>query len=632
MPRDKSLSVRDALDVATAGLSDAEDRPGQRSMAEHVAEALETGRHVIVQAGTGTGKTLGYLVPIVLSGRRAVITTATKALQDQIARKDLPLLRDTVARELKRDLSWAVVKGRQNYLCRQRLAEANGETPTLSDEMRTIPAKRLIELAKWADGSDTGDLSEFPGRLDAATTAAITVSSEECPGARRCPAGGDCFAERARDRAAESDIVVVNTHLYGLDVASAGAVLPEHDVVVIDEVHGLEDIMSDSVALSFSSGRLRWLAGVAGRVFAQPDLLDRLTRQGPLLDEILAPLIGSRLSAPLPPDITAVLAAARLAVNDLLEALRGLTTNDLDADQRRLRAQQAATRLGDNLDQALSINDSFVPYVSGSPSNPVLEIAPLDVAPVLANGIWSGRTAILTSATVPANLPTRVGLTAGEFDAIDVGSPFDYESNSLLYCPSKFPGPNTPDFARAMHDELYRLIVAAGGRTLALFTSFRALDQAVETLRPILDVPVLSQRDDPNKSRLVEEFSADESSCLFATAGFFQGVDIPGRTLSLVTLDRIPFPRPDEPLLSARRELLGDRAFREIDLPRAATLLAQASGRLIRSASDRGVVTVFDPRLATAQYRKQLLAALPPMRRTVNSSEVCRFLESITQA
>ena len=632
MPRDKSLSVRDALDVATAGLSDAEDRPGQRSMAEHVAEALETGRHVIVQAGTGTGKTLGYLVPIVLSGRRAVITTATKALQDQIARKDLPLLRDTVARELKRDLSWAVVKGRQNYLCRQRLAEANGETPTLSDEMRTIPAKRLVELATWADGSDTGDLSEFPGRLDAATTSAITVSSDECPGARRCPAGGECFAERARDRAAESDIVVVNTHLYGLDVASAGAVLPEHDVVVIDEVHGLEDIMSDSVALSFSSGRLRWLAGVAGRVFAQPDLLDRLTRQGPLLDEILVPLIGNRLSAPLPPEITAVLSAARLAVNDLLEALRALNTNDLDADQRRLRAQQAATRLGDNLDQALSINDSFVPYVSGSPNNPVLEIAPLDVAPVLANGIWSGRTAILTSATVPANLPTRVGLADGEFDAIDVGSPFDYESNSLLYCPSKFPGPNTPEFTRAMHDELYRLIVAAGGRTLALFTSFRALDQAVEKLRPILDVPVLSQRDDPNKSRLVDEFSADESSCLFATAGFFQGVDIPGRTLSLVTLDRIPFPRPDEPLLSARRELLGDRAFREIDLPRAATLLAQASGRLIRTATDRGVVTVFDPRLATAQYRKQLLAALPPMRRTVNSDEVCRFLESITQA
>jgi len=288
--------------------------------------------------------------------------------------------------------------------------------------------------------------------------------------------------------------------------------------------------------------------------------------------------------------------------------------------------------LGDNLDQALSINDTFVPYVSGSPNNPVLEIAPLDVAPVLANGIWSGRTAILTSATVPANLPTRVGLQDGEYDAIDVGSPFDYESNSLLYCPSKFPGPNTAEFTRAMHDELYRLIVAAGGRTLALFTSFRALDQAVEKLRPILDVPVLSQRDDANKSRLVEEFSADESSCLFATAGFFQGVDIPGRTLSLVTLDRIPFPRPDEPLLSARRELLGDRAFREIDLPRAATLLAQASGRLIRSATDRGVVTVFDPRLATAQYRKQLLAALPPMRRTVNSDEVCRFLESITQA
>ncbi len=632
MTRRHPLSVRDALDVATSALERSEERPGQRAMAEHVATALDTGRHAIVQAGTGTGKTLAYLVPVVLSGRRAVVTTATKALQDQIARKDLPLLRDTVAREIGRELTWAVVKGRQNYLCRQRVAElANGE-PTLSDELRRVPSKVLIEVTRWADTTETGDLSEYPGRLDAATTTALTVSSDECPGARRCPAGGECFAEMARDRAAEADVVVVNTHLYGLNVATDGSILPEHDLVVIDEVHGLEDIVSDSVALSLSSGRFRWLSSIVGRVIAQPDLLQRIDRHGPSLDAILAPLVGNRLGTPLPAELTAIVSAARLGLDDVLDALRNVTTTDVDADQRRLRAQQAATRLANGLDHALTVDDRFVPYVSGSTNHPILEIAPLDVAPVLAAGVWSGRTAILTSATVPQNLPARIGLPDGEFDAIDVGSPFDYENNSLLYCPSKFPGPNTPQFTTAMHDELYRLIVAAGGRTLALFTSFRALDQAVERLRPILDVPVLSQRDQPNKSRLVEEFAADEASCLFATAGFFQGVDIPGRTLSLVTLDRIPFPRPDEPLLSARRETLGDSAFREIDLPRAATLLAQAAGRLIRTATDRGVVTVFDPRLATAGYRRQLLAALPPMRRTVDSDEACRFLRSITTA
>lgn len=233
--------------------------------------------------------------------------------------------------------------------------------------------------------------------------------------------------------------------------------------------------------------------------------------------------------------------------------------------------------------------------------------------------------------TVPQNLPERVGLAADSFDALDVGSPFDYAANSLLYCPSGFPNPNGGAFQSSVNDELFRLITAARGRTLALFTSYRAMDAAVEALRPILDVPVISQRDQSQKSRLVDAFIADESACLFATAGFFQGIDIPGRTLSLVTIDRIPFPRPDDPLLSARRDLVGDRAFRDIDLPRAATLLAQAAGRLIRSTTDRGVVAVFDPRLATAGYRRHLLAAMPPMKRTIDRQEVMDFLRSIDE-
>ena len=250
---------------------------------------------------------------------------------------------------------------------------------------------------------------------------------------------------------------------------------------------------------------------------------------------------------------------------------------------------------------------------------------------VLNNGIWSQRTAILASATIPASLGARVGLPPSGFDEIDVGSPFDYEHHSLLYCALHMPDPRSPAYGPAVHEELAALITAAGGRTLALFTSWKAMDAAAEAVRLRVDVPILTQRDLP-KTALVKAFSDDEHSCLFATAGFFQGVDIPGRTLSLVVIDRIPFPRPDDPLLSARREQLGAAAFGQIDLPRASMLLAQATGRLIRTATDRGVVAVMDPRLGKANYRWDIVKALPPMKRTRLRADAEAFLREITSA
>lgn len=603
-------------------------------MAEAVHTAIDTGRHLVVQAGTGTGKTLGYLVPLVMSGRRTVVTTATKALQDQLADKDLPLVADTVARTLERDFTWAVLKGRNNYVCRQRVDEIlrtpaaqqlsiTESAPTLRDDVRRV--------AEWAERHDTGDLAALPFTIGRATESAVTVSADECPGARRCPFGSTCFAEMARLRASDVDVVVVNTHLYGLNVAADGVLLSDHDVVVIDEAHGLEDIISDSVALSFSSTRFQRMVGVMARILDDDALATTTSRLGDELERRLTSRADRRLAVPLAEDLGDLLLDARRVIGDVLEALRGVKTDDEDANQRKLRAQQVATRFADDLDVALRIDESFVPFVSGSEGNLHLDIAPLDVGPVLASTTWSNRTAILTSATIPTNLPGRIGLPSDTFDVVDVGSPFDYPSNSLLYCPSHFPNPNSDRFTTALHDELYRLIRAAGGRTLALFTSYRALDAAVAALRPILDVPVVSQRDLSQKNRLVEAFAADEESCLFATSGFFQGIDVPGRTLSLVTIDRIPFPRPDDPLLSARRDRLGDRAFHDIDLPRAATALAQAAGRLIRSTTDRGVVTVFDPRLATAGYRRHVLAALPPMKRTIDRDEVETFLRRIAE-
>ena len=250
------------------------------------------------------------------------------------------------------------------------------------------------------------------------------------------------------------------------------------------------------------------------------------------------------------------------------------------------------------------------------------------MGPTLDAGVWQERTAILTSATIPASLARRVGLTDDRTTEADVGSTFDYEHQALLYCAMHLPPPKSPKFRASVADELVALIEALGGRTLARFTCWAAMDAAVDAVRPRLDVPILTQRDLP-KPALVQAFSESEETCLFATTGMFQGVDVPGRTLSLVVIDKLPFPRPDDPLLSARREQLGASAFAEIDVPRAATLLAQACGRLIRNRNDRGVVAVLDPRLGTARYRWDIVRALPPMRRTRERNEVERFLREI---
>ncbi len=293
---------------------------------------------------------------------------------------------------------------------------------------------------------------------------------------------------------------------------------------------------------------------------------------------------------------------------------------------RVIRAQQMTGILIEQIDGALRGAGDAVPYVSGTTGVPRLEVAPLDIAPTLAAGIWERRTAVLTSATIPTSLAGRLGIANHE--QLDVGSPFDFAANGLLYCALHLPDPRHATFAAASHDELAALIAAAGGRTLALFTSWKAMDAAAEALRGRVQVPIVTQRDLP-KTALVRRFSEDEATCLFATAGFFQGVDIPGRTLSLVAIDRIPFPRPDDPLLSARRELVGATAFAEIDVPRASMLLAQATGRLIRTSTDRGVVAVLDRRLGTAGYRWDIVRALPPLRRTRHRAEAEAFLRRI---
>ncbi len=608
-------------------------------MADHVAAAIGSGRHLSVAAGTGTGKSLAYLVPAVLSGKRVVVATATKALQDQLANKDIPLVRTGLRR-----FSSTVLKGRSNYLCVQRLGESRsagaqgllGEDEQARGE-RAVQARRIFD---WADTTSTGDQAELAEEPDQRLWASLSVTADECPGAFRCPAGGECFAERARAAAAAADVVVVNLHLLGADLASDGAVLPEHDVLVIDEAHALEDIVTESLGASISAGRLRSVAAAARAALGaaargpRSSAADDLAGLAERLEEALLTCPGERLVGPPAGNLGGVVGLARALLGRLeavLGPLAGAGGPDAaESGQPAMRAMLAAGRLRTDIDRLVGSDDEDVAWVEQG-SRPALRVAPIDVAPTLAEKLFTRRTVILTSATIPPGLGVHLGADPARIDEVDVGSPFAFDEHALLYCAAHLPDRRRDEAEGAIHEELASLIEAAQGRTLALFTSFGAMRRAADACRQRLAFPLLVQGD-LGKAALLARFSGEPAACLFATMGFWQGVDVPGSTLSLVVIDRIPFPRPDDPLIAARRERAGRDAFETIDLPRAATLLAQGAGRLIRRANDRGVVAVLDSRLATANYRWQLIRALPPMRRTKDRRVAEAFLRSLAAA
>jgi ATP-dependent DNA helicase DinG len=686
-------------------------------MAEAVAKALAERRNLVVQAGTGTGKSLAYLLPAVSAGRRVVVATATKALQDQLATKDLPFLASI---RPPGSFSFAVLKGRSNYLCRQRAYEtgfgsenrsaASPVVQTLafdpsdsnapasnvpkSDAAESDAAdpqasgggagSRLVHqvrlLAQWGEETETGDRAELDFEPDPRAWAAVSVGPRECPGAFRCPSGSNCFTELARARAAAADIVVVNTHLYATHVASGGAVLPEHDAVVLDEAHEVEDIMTAGLGVELTPGRLRAVALAARGLVGRDDagILEGLVDAADAFEQLLRPLAGMRVlttsasSRPAPnpqrrpepggfamelsgsgapfswgeaPTSGQSDKAFTDALANLLSLIDGRIAavtlalrqgdrpqggnSDADATAKRQRAVQAAAHLTEDVRALETADSDHVAWVEASgPGGRLvaLRLAPIEVGPVLAERLWPNVTAVLTSATIPPMAEKRLGLPADTTDRLDVASPFPYRERAMLYCATKLPDRRSAGAEEAIADELAALIEAAGGRTLALFTSWRAMTATCDRLRPVVDFPIYAQGDLP-KAKLLEAFSSDEAACLFATVSFWQGVDIPGRTLTLVAVDRLPFARPDDPLVQARRERAGDRAFQMVDLPRAATLLAQGAGRLIRSSCDSGVVAVLDRRLATAGYGRVLRASLPPMRWTTDRQIAIRFLE-----
>ena len=658
------------LDKITAQMSGGEHRPEQQEMCRAVAEAIVTRTHLVVQAGTGTGKSLAYLVPAALSGKKVVIATATKALQDQLAEKDLPQVDNGLG--LRAPLDFAVLKGRSNYVCRQRVAEvgsggiqaelgdqgagradepavATAEESESSEASAGAPPEGIVEevrqLVAWSQKSQTGDRADLSFEPSDRAWNMVSVGPRECPGAYNCPSGGSCFAEAARERASVADVVVVNTHLYGAHLASGSVVLPEHDVVIFDEAHELEEVMTSSLGVEVTPGRFRSLI-TSGRSLVEPkdaDLLDSLGSLGDQLGTLLADRVGTRVlhDEARPPvddrELAELLGRGAEIARRVTDALRrgGAQRSflpdgegsDADPDRasRKTRTLQAASHLAEDLHRFETRGDGEVAWVDGTRRNVRLRLSPIDVGPVLATMLWGEVTSVLTSATIPPRIVERVGLQAFPTEELNVGSPFDYRSHALLYVARHLPDRRAAGAEEALHEELSQLLEAAGGRTLALFTSKRATEAAAAALAPELPYTLLLQGDLP-KNLLLEKFASDETSCLFATMGFWQGVDIPGRALSLVTIDKLPFPRPDDPLLQARRDRAGGGAFSLVDLPRAATLLAQGAGRLIRNAADRGVVAVLDPRLATASYRGVLLATLPPMRRSVDIDEVQSFL------
>ena len=620
-----AASAIELLDTVIGRLSHAEQRDGQADMVRHVADAIDTGTTLVVQAGTGTGKTLGYLVPILAAGRTAVIATYTKALQDQLASVDLPLLEAACADRPDLSFSWAILKGRNNYLCRQRVSEI--ETGQDQLQLNDTPAdvvREIRDLVAWADETETGEISDVPFTVGDSAWRKVSLGSDECPGAAKCSFGETCFTERARERAKNANVIVVNFTLYGLDLEQDREFLPDHDVVVFDEVHELEDVISETASVSLTGRMIATAAETARLALARQKLPNALAKTGKELDEVLQRYVGQRLPQPLPPDVEGTIGNAAQQCGLISDELRA-TINETP---ELLRAVSTITRMNESLDKILTGGSNMVVFVTDVRGAARLTAAPKRVDRVLGQ-LWDDTTAILTSATIPPGLPRRLGLAFDDDDIVRVASPFDYEKQSLLYLADDLPVPNDAQRSAKLQSRIRELISLSGGSALVLFTSWSVLRDTADALDGKLGKGVnLYRQDDMPKKALLDAFRQDHASCLFATRGFFQGVDVPGDALRLVILDKVPFPAMNDPLLDARRDEAGSSAFMTVDVPIAAASLAQAAGRLIRTATDHGVVAILDPRLSTKRYKSAVLYGVSHMPETNQLSQVQEFFAS----
>ena len=617
------------LDRVTGDLpGGGERRDGQRAMAEAVATALARRRPLAVQAGTGVGKSLAYLVPAATVRGRVVVATATKNLQDQLATKDAPQVAAHV-----RGLRVEVLKGRQNYLCRFRARDVGGGAVFDLDSGERAPrgvVDQVRRVLRWADGTPSGDLDDVGFELDGRARRMLSVTPQECLTRARCPEGANCFAELARDRAAESDVLIVNTHLYASHLASGSMLLPAHDYLVLDEAHEAPDIFATLLGTTVNPSALRAVAALARATLAPdpPAEADALAAVADRLGAHLEVQFAEGRLRGLDEGAVRELDAARALVTALVEALRGLDAAGPDGEFRRTRALGPATHLAGDLARLTQVGEDELVFLSRRDREVDVELSLVEVGPRLSSELWGEVTGVLTSATLAPTLPARLGLAGAR--RLEVASPFDYRGHALLYVPGDFPGRNEDGAEAAIVEELVALIAAAGGRTLALFTNRAVMGRVADAVARRVPTEVLVQGT-LSRARLIEEFRASPEASLFAVTSFWQGVDVPGHSLSLVTIDRLPFSVPGDPLAEARRERSAN-PFTEVDLPRVAMLLAQGVGRLIRTREDRGVVAVLDTRLAEASYRGRIFPQLPPMRRTRDRAEVIDFLGALRAA
>jgi ATP-dependent DNA helicase DinG len=664
--------VTELLAAAVAGIGGAE-RPGQVAMAEAVQRAIETGEHLAVQAGTGTGKSLAYLVPAIrhaLATRSTVVVaTATIALQRQLIDRDLPRLVTDLAPLLGQEPAFAILKGRRNYLClhRQRGGPADDPQDSLFEPVDTGPAsplgRQVKRLHEWAEETATGDRDELVPGVPEAAWRQVSVSAQECIGASRCPFGSRCFAEKARETAAKAHIVVTNHALMAIDATSDIEVLPGHDVVIIDEAHDLVDRVT-SATTGELSGPLVDVAGRrAGRLTesatpeSAPAVADQLRQAAAALTVDLGDAPAGRMDT-LPDTLAATLKSVQDAAKACTDAITASAAGLEDDPPRLAAARIALTSLGELGSACSRILGSFTeeletrpevvwldrPFTEDARRPPTLRVAPLEVGPVLRERLFGERTVTLTSATLALGgsfnpLASQWGLNLPgddqlSWNGLDVGSPFDHPRSGILYVARHLPPPGRDALPEAYLTELEELIEAAGGRTLGLFSSMRAAVQAAGALRERVKQPLLCQGDDVT-AQLVKQFAEDEPTCLFGTLSLWQGVDVPGPSLRLVVIDRIPFPRPDDPLASARQRAVaarGGNGFMTVAAAQAALLLAQGTGRLLRTMTDRGVVAVLDPRLVTARYGDFLRASLPPFWTTTDPALVRAALGRLSAA
>jgi ATP-dependent DNA helicase DinG len=655
------------LGAAVAGVGGT-TRDGQVAMARAIMRAIEGSEHLAVQAGTGTGKSLAYLVPAAAharaTGSRVVVATATIALQRQLIDRDLPRLAAALEPLLGRAPTFAILKGRHNYLCLYRLKEGAPEDPgdTLFDPAATsVIGEQVQRLHGWAAGTATGDRDELvPGVAERAWRQ-VAVSSRECLGASRCPFGTECFAERAREEAGQADIVVTNHALLAIDALEEFGVLPEHQVVVVDEAHDLVNRVTSAAAAELPAASAESAARRCARL-DPGEAPARLTEAAGAFGRVLAEVPEGRMDF-LPQPLAASLASLRDAASACITGIRLRGQEDAEDTERMALARAALAALDEVRGTADRVLGAFGDDVAARPDvvwlerpaggrrPPVLRVAPLDVGPLLAERLFGRQVVVLTSATLTLGgsfdplarqwgLPPSGATAAGvkergdgegpvpedeererlRWSGLDVGSPFDHPRSGILYVARHLPPPGRDGLPESYLTELAELIDAAGGRTLGLFSSMRAARQAAGELRGVISQPLLCQGDDAT-ARLVREFAADEPTCLFGTLSLWQGVDVPGPSLQLVVIDRIPFPRPGDPLASARQRAVaarGGNAFMTVAAAHAALLLAQGAGRLLRSTGDKGMVAILDPRLVTARYGHFLRASLPPFWTTTD--------------